>query len=233
MTRTDSAAEIISLHRYPVKSLLGEELSELVDARGVVGDRGWSVRTETGKIGSGKNTRRFASVPGLLQLRSRHDGDRPVVVFPDGTSTPVDSSEAAARVSSVVGSAVTLAKETSLSHFDDGPVSLIGTASLAAVSHEVRSEVSSERFRANIVVRTSVPFVEEQWIGGTVRLGSALLAVEMESPRCVMLDAATVDMPAAPGLLPAVGAANHGRLGVIGRVVAPGRIAMGNAVVAE
>lgn len=225
-------AEVISLHRYPVKSLLGEDLSELVlDARGVVGDRRWSVRTKTGKIGSGKNTRRFASVPGLLQLRSRYDTDCPVVVFPDGSCAPADSPDAAARLSYLVGSAVTLAEETDVSHFDDGPVSLIGTASLAAVAREAGSDVHPQRFRANIVLRTNVPFTEDHWIGRTLRIGSTLLAVEMASPRCVMLDAATANLSAAPGLLRAVGAANHARLGVIARVAEPGRVALGDAVV--
>lgn len=60
-----------SLHRFPVKSMSGEERNHLdVDARGCVGDRVWSVRTADGKIGSGKNTRRFAAVPGLLELRA-------------------------------------------------------------------------------------------------------------------------------------------------------------------
>ena len=54
---------VASLHRYPVKSLLGEDLDELtLDERGVVGDRLWSVRTRADKIGSGKSTSRFEAV---------------------------------------------------------------------------------------------------------------------------------------------------------------------------
>ena len=59
---------VAALHRYPVKSLTGEAVGELrCDERGFVGDRLWSTRTENDKIGSGKTTRRFAAVDGLLQ----------------------------------------------------------------------------------------------------------------------------------------------------------------------
>ena len=48
------------LWRYPVKSMLGEECRELaVEARGVAGDRLYALRDAEGKLGSGKNTRRF------------------------------------------------------------------------------------------------------------------------------------------------------------------------------
>src|SRR3954469_16006455 len=78
-------ARVVSLHRYPVKSLLGEDLDAVeLDERGVVGDRMWSVRTPDGKIGSGKTTRRFQAVPGLLQLRASSDGGRGRVGLPGG-----------------------------------------------------------------------------------------------------------------------------------------------------
>jgi uncharacterized protein YcbX len=89
-----------SLHRFPVKSLAGESVVAFdVDERGVAGDRWWSVRTSDGRIGSGKTTRRFAAVPGLLDLRAVREGERVVVRFPDGTCCPVDDPLADARLS--------------------------------------------------------------------------------------------------------------------------------------
>lgn len=93
--------------RYPVKSLVGEDLpSARVDARGVEGDRLWAVRDADGKLGSGKDTRRFRRMDGLLQLRAQYAPDLiPTVVWPDGTSldgatrasTPRSASTSAAR----------------------------------------------------------------------------------------------------------------------------------------
>lgn len=234
MTGLGGVARVVSLHRYPVKSMLGEDVAELeLDLRGVVGDRTWSVRTSTGKIGSGKNTRRFASVEGLLRLRSSSVGGRPVVIFPDGGRAPAGSAQAAAGVSAVVRAPVTLAEEAEVSHFDDGPVSLVGMASVAAVAQAAIDDIDVRRFRSNIVLRTQRPFQEEEWIGHTVRLGTALLSVEMASPRCAMVDAETADLPPARGLLRAVGEANRARLGVVASVVLPGRIAVGDLVVVD
>jgi uncharacterized protein YcbX len=62
--------ELVEIRRYPIKSLLGERLSTVeVDQRGLVGDRLWAVRDADGKLGSGKNTRRFRRMPGLFMLR--------------------------------------------------------------------------------------------------------------------------------------------------------------------
>jgi uncharacterized protein YcbX len=123
------------LHRFPVTSMLGEQVAVLDgDERGCVGDRSWSVVTAAGKIGSGKSTRRFAAVPGLLAVRAAERDGVVLVTFPDGTTCPVHDAEAAARLSRHVGQPVTLARESSVSHLDDGPVSLLGRASVAAVA---------------------------------------------------------------------------------------------------
>lgn len=223
------AARVSSLHRYPVKSMLGEDVERLVvDERGCAGDRLWSVRTAEGKIGSGKNTRRFAAVPGLLDLRAVERASGVHVSFPDGTSCAVDGPEAHALVSSHLAQAVTLVRETDVSHYDDGPVSILGSASLAALSAERGCEVAAARFRPNVVLDTSEPFVEDGWVGKLVQLGTATLRVTMTSPRCVMVDMPTADLPAQPGNLTAVGRLNSACLGVIATVVVPGTIAVGD-----
>lgn len=225
-------ATVRSLHRYPVKSLLGETVAALdLDTRGVTGDRTWSVRTAAGKIGSGKNTRRFAAVIGLLELRARTDGDTVLVETPGGTSYDVAEPAAAAAISHRVGQPVTLAREGDVSHFDDGPVSLIGTGSIDALARAVGEPVDPARFRANIVLDTPQPYVEDEWMGRDVRVGTAVLHVTMRSPRCVMVDMRTADLPAQPGNLTTVGRIHDACLGVIATVVRPGRICPGEPVV--
>ncbi|MER5781761.1 hypothetical protein ABT104_08560 [Streptomyces mobaraensis] len=55
-----------------------------------MGDRLYAVRDAEARFGSGKNTRRFRRLPGLLRLRSRHpDGsDVPQLLGPDGAPSP-------------------------------------------------------------------------------------------------------------------------------------------------
>jgi uncharacterized protein YcbX len=220
---------VVSLFRYPVKSLTGESVTRLeVDERGCVGDRRWSVRTEADKIGSGKSTRRFAAIPGLLDVRACERDGRVAVTFPDGSSCFVDDAEAAARLSQHVGRPVTFASETSVSHFDDGPVSLIGQASVDAVAEEQQEEVDPARFRANIHLSTSGPFVEDGWLGRQLRIGTAVVRVEMTSPRCVMVNMATADLPEQAGNLKAIGRINNACLGVIAKVMTPGTINLGD-----
>jgi len=222
---------VVSLHRYPVKSLLGEQGMGLdLERRGVVGDRLWSVRTAHNKIGSGKTTRRFEAVIGLLELRAVENNERVIVTFPDGSRCFTDGADAGDRLCRHFGRPLTFAKETEVSHFDDGPVSLIGHASIAAVARERGEHVDPARFRANIFLDTSVPFVEDGWIGQRVKLGTAILQVTMASPRCVMVEMKTAQLPAQPGNVRATARINSAHLGVVATVVVPGRISIGDTV---
>jgi uncharacterized protein YcbX len=220
-----------SLYRYPVKSLTGTRVEYLdLDERGCVGDRLWSVRTADNKIGSGKDTKRFAAVLGLLELRAAVDQDRVVVTFPDGSSYPVGEPAAADRLSEHFGAPLTFAKEGQVSHFDDGPVSMLGSASVEAIAKEQSEPVDPSRFRPNVFLGTDTPFIEETWVGGQVQVGTAVLGIALVSTRCVMVDMATADLPAQHGNLLATGRLNDTCLGVIARVVRPGRITIGDEV---
>jgi len=222
---------VASLHRYPVKSLLGEDLDEIdLDERGVVGDRIWSVRTATDKIGSGKSTRRFEAVVGLLELRAATQEGRVVVSSPDGDTYAVNDRGAAKRLSDRLGQPLTFARETDVSHYDDGPVSLVGVASVRALTAARGQFVETSRFRANIVLDTNQAFVEDTWMGCHVSLGAAVLEVFMPSPRCVMINMASADLAAQPGNLAALADLHDSCLGVIARVVQPGRVGVGDAI---
>ena len=57
------AGSVVALWRYPVKSMIGEELnsSEITD-RGLLGDRQFAVVDRvTGKVGGAKNPRRWGN----------------------------------------------------------------------------------------------------------------------------------------------------------------------------
>lgn len=222
---------VVSLHRFPVKSLLGEPLTTLdINQRGVVGDRAWSVRTASGKFGSGKSTTRFEAVIGLLELRAVIDDGSVAVTFPDGDRYDVTDPRAAERISAHIGQPLTFAHETDVTHFDDGPISLIGLGSVRALSEARGVPVDPGRFRANIRLDTDSPFVEDEWVGRQVAIGSAVLDILLPSPRCVMINMASADLPEQPGNLAALGRLHEQCLGVIARVVTPGRVSVGDAI---
>jgi hypothetical protein len=225
------AVRVAALQRFPVKSLAGEPVEELeCDQRGVAGDRLWSVRTEANKIGSGKNTRRFAAVDGLLHIRARLLDDRVEIELPDGRRCCVEDPVAATWLSDHVGQPVTLARESSVSHFDDGPMSVLGLTSVAALAAEAGADIDPSRFRANILLDGSAALWEDELIGHRLKIGTAVLEVTMRSTRCVMIDMSTADLPAQHGNLLAVGRMNETCLGVIAGVVVPGRIRVGDTV---
>jgi uncharacterized protein YcbX len=170
-------------------------------------------------------------VLGLLELRAAVRDDRVVVTFPDGTDVTVDDPRSADLLSRHLGRPLTFARETEVSHFDDGPVSLIGTASLAALERERGAAVAVSRFRPNIVVATEDPFVEDAWVGRRVSFGEVELEVVMPSPRCVMVDMKTADLPEQHGNLLAAGRINNACIGVIASVVRPGTIRVGDDIV--
>ncbi len=223
---------VASLHRYPVKSMVGERL-EVADVvlRGLRGDRLWAVRDEDGKLGSGKSTRRFRRMAGLLDLVASYDGDVPVVTFPDGRGLRGDDPAVDAALSAHVGRPVTLGREGGVSHFDDGPVHLVTTASLRAVGEVLGERTDPRRFRPNLVVDTDdlAGLVEDDWVGRRLEVGDVVLEVVARMPRCVMVNLPQVGL-GATRVLDVVGDLNDANLGVLATVVTPGRLRVGDAV---
>jgi uncharacterized protein YcbX len=226
-----SSIRVAELWRFPVKSLVGEQVARLeVDQRGGVGDRLWSVYTADGKLGSGKSGRRFDAVPGLLDVRAQLIEGRVQITLPDGTTAFTDDPVAGRKLSTYVGQPVTLAAETGTPHFDDGPISLMGTASLAALAEEQHAPVDRTRFRANILVETDGAYVEDTWVGRELLVGSVRLRVDKMLPRCVMVNMSTADLPAQPGNLAALGRIHDACMGVVASVVDGGVIAIGDVI---
>jgi len=229
-----SLGRVGDVTRYPVKSLVGERLERvLVERRGLAGDRLWSVRDPDGKLGSGKSSRRFRKMAGLLDLEARYDGAVPVIGFPDGRTVRGDDPGVHTALSQHVGRPVTLAREQDVSHFDEGPLHLVTTASLDRVRGSHGHAVDARHLRSNLVVETAgVGFVEEGWIGRRVRIGTHLvLAVRGAMPRCVMVTMPQVGLPADRDLLGTLTEVNDACLGVVADVVAPGQVAVGDEVV--
>ncbi|MGN6251006.1 MAG: MOSC domain-containing protein [Marmoricola sp.] len=225
--------QVVELTRYPVKSLGPEPLTEVaLDTRGLVGDRGWAVYTEDGGIGSGKTTRRFRRVPGLLDVPVRSTADGPPEVDLDGWCS-VDDPSAAARLSERVGQPVTMRAEGDVPHHDDCPVHLVTTAALRQVQDLYGDHVGPGRFRANLVV--DVPgtgFAEDDWVGRELHVGEVVLSIGPGMPRCVMVDLGhdAAGLAEAPGLLRLLGRAHDVDLGVQATVLRSGVLRVGDEV---
>ncbi|HEX3624117.1 MAG TPA: MOSC domain-containing protein [Verrucomicrobiae bacterium] len=103
---------ITAIHRYPVKSMMGEELNATrVETNGVVGDRAFSIADPaTGKIASAKNPSKW---PGLFSYRAAftvpiNNGTLPPaqITFPDGSSVSTGDKQIENKLSASLGKPV-------------------------------------------------------------------------------------------------------------------------------
>lgn len=109
---------IASLHRYPVKSMMGEDLkNSRVGTKGLQGDRAFALAdAETGKIASAKNPSKW---PTLFNYHAAfigplNGGSLPpaCVTFPDGRKVSTEDAGLATRLSASLGKPVRLLKGT-------------------------------------------------------------------------------------------------------------------------
>ncbi len=226
---------VAALTRYPVKSLAGEALTAAdVGPRGLDGDRSWAVYTEDGGIGSGKTTRRFRRVDGLLGLAAATDGSAPVVSAPDGRSARAGTPEADALVSDALGRPLRLAAEADVPHHDEAPLHVVTTAGLRRIEELLGGPVDVSRFRANVVV--DVPgdgFPEDGWDGRLLALGDeVLLRPDGGMVRCRMVDLVGSG-PADDGLLKLLGRERDTVFGVRALIERSGTVRVGDDVVVK
>jgi hypothetical protein len=104
-----TTGSVRSLWRYPVKSMLGEEVASCeIGERGLVGDRAYAlVDAEDGKIASAKNPRKWAK---LFSCRAEYveapRGAR--IKLPDGRTVRTDDPGVAEVLSGLLGRPATL-----------------------------------------------------------------------------------------------------------------------------
>jgi uncharacterized protein YcbX len=114
--------------------------------------------------------------------------------------------------------------------WDEGPVSILGKASAAAVGGETRDRA---RYRMLIELDGTEAFEEDTWVGRRVEAGDAVVQVTHQLQRCVIITQSPATGEKDWEGLHALGEL-RGRdllcLGVIAEVVQPGRVAVGAAV---
>ena len=271
------------LRRYPVKSMLGEDLDAGdVTFRGLDHDRRLAVVSRrTGKVASAKYPRLWRA---LLTLSAVADppsegADNGVrITLPDGgivnstdpdvdqvlsallsepvtlTSTPPPGASLDRAVpEAVLADGVTAEVPAELieigagappgTFVDFAPLHLLTTGTLDRIAGlSPRGVADPERYRPNIVIRTTLPgFAENDWLDRYVAVGDDLiLRVIARTPRCAVPTLAHGPLPRDSDALRVL--ARHNRLapvadtdpepcaGVYAVVLNPGRIQVGDSV---
>ena len=101
---------VVSIYRYPVKSMSGEKLdAAAIGPGGLIGDRQWALRdVETGKLVSAKRPRLWGPI---LECRAWYDDDGQAhVELPSGAQFDLDDPDAVKALSDLFGREIALEK---------------------------------------------------------------------------------------------------------------------------
>jgi hypothetical protein len=207
-----------SAWRYPVKSILGEELEVVrMDESGIAGDRARViVDAEAGRFATADLVRRW---PNLFALRAEGEGEGVRVTLPDGRTVAADD---AATLSKILGRPVRVSA-LGAPYQAEAPVHLVATSTLE------RLDVDPRRFRPNLVVDTDAD--ESAWVGRTLELGDGVrLAVDGRCVRCVMTTLAQDELARDPSVLRRIVRENDRAVGVYAVVERDGMVRRGDPV---
>jgi uncharacterized protein YcbX len=230
-----------AIFQYPVKSMGGErlEVAEL-GWYGLEGDRRLAFRRIDDRSGMPWLT--ASKLPDLLLFapHRREDGaqgDLPTHVrTPDGEEMPVFGQDVATEVGRRYGGPVQMMQ---LRHgiFDEASISVIASDTVREIGRLAGRSLDVRRFRPNVVVRLlrSVPFQEDEWLGGVLSFGEGddapAIAVTTRDVRCSMVNLDPDSASAAPEVMKAVVRANQNNAGIYGAVTRIGRLAVGQTIV--
>jgi uncharacterized protein len=229
-----------AIFRYPVKSMAGERL-EIANLgwHGLDGDRRLAFRRLDDRSGMPWLT--ATKLPDLLLFapRRREDGareDLPTHVrAPDGEEMPVFGEALATEVGRRHGAPVQMMH---LRHgiFDETSVSVIASDTVREIGRLAGRSLDVRRFRPNVVVRLlrSVPFQEDEWLGGVLSFGEAAdapaITVTMRDIRCSMVNFDPDSASPAPEVMKTVVRAHQNTAGIYGAVTRIGRLAVGQTI---
>lgn len=253
-----AVGSVASLARYPVKSMLGENLYiASIRKDGILGDRAFAIIDRaSGKIATAKKAREWSR---LLDCRVSFlaepildEAIPPVrIALPNGSVAFSTEGNVDRVLSDALGREVTLmARKNELSpqktaagfsvpagtFFDLGTLHVLTTATLKRLQKLYpRGRFSPQRFRPNIVIETNPDekgFVENDWIDKTLAIGRDVrLRITKPCRRCVMTTLSQKDLPKDNGILRTTAEYNNANAGIYATVVTEGNIYIGDLVV--
>ncbi|HEY6443936.1 MAG TPA: hypothetical protein VIY66_11420 [Candidatus Acidoferrales bacterium] len=154
---------------------------------------------------------------------------------PDGEEMTVFGEDLAAEVGRRHKAPVQMMQ---LNHgaFDEATISVIASDTVREIGRLAERTLDVRRFRPNVVVRLlqSVPFQEDEWLGGVLSFGEGddapAITVTMRDVRCSMVNLDPDSASSAPEVMKAVVRANDNNAGIYGAVTRIGRLALGQTI---
>jgi uncharacterized protein YcbX len=235
--------EVEALFRYPVKSMSGEllEVAEL-GWHGLDGDRRLAFRRADDRGGFPWLT--ATKLPDLILFAPQRrgpavEGDLPTHVrTPEGEEMAVFGQELATEVGRRHRSPVQM-MHLNRGIFDEASISVITSATVGEIGRLAAQRPDVRRFRPNIVIASlrSVPFEEDEWVGGVLSFGegieAAAIGVTMRDERCSMVNLDPDSARPAAEVLKAIVRVKDNKAGVYGTITRRGRLAVGQPILFE
>ncbi len=254
-SRPGADRRVAELWRYPVKSLAGERVPVLtLVADGADGDRAWGILDHRdGRILTGRRE------PRLLFAAARLGPDGlPRMTLPDGRELAGPGPATDAALSAWLGRPVSLvaaaASDAARAEYfadatddtsraiewtmpkgrfvDLSPVLLMTTAGLRSGAAAHAAGVwDVRRFRPNVLIELEGEgWLEDTWLGQSLRIGSARLTPRQRCIRCTMVTRAQPGLARDVDIYKTVHRIHGGEAGVGSEVTQPGSIAAGDAL---
>jgi uncharacterized protein len=203
---------LAALRRYPIKSLRGEPLEwARVEQGGIPGDRASALFVRDGHARVGKTYR-----------AKEHDR---LHLLEDETAAVAAAAERGVAAEVRRGD----------HFFDDAPISILIDRWLAELSRDLGYAVEWERFRPNFFVHAAGGFVqsENELVGASLRLGTALLRVRSPIERCVAVTYHPRGDHSDPRILRYVAERRNAWMGIYCDVAEPGSARVGDELIKE
>ena len=219
---------VVSLHRWPVKSMAGEDAEALeLFEHGVVGDRAQALYWRGGR----RLTARAAPRMLAWSARSNGDGSPARVTAPDGRTFGWDDDGLQDAITADLGKEVRLVHDPGL--MQDLPDSVLVTfeATHRGLEDELGTPIDLRRFRPNVHVAMDVePFAELGWEGRRLRIGDAELELLHPCARCAIVTRDPDTQEPWGALLRHLHRAHDSIFGINARPLARSGIAVGDPV---
>jgi uncharacterized protein YcbX len=235
--------EVEALFRYPVKSMSGEPLAVAdVGWHGLDGDRRLAFRRLDER--GGFPWLSASRLPELILFAPQRrgpavDGSLPTHVrTPEGEDLALFGPELASEVGRRHGSPVEM-MHLNRGIFDEASLSVITSATVGEIGRLARQPPDVRRFRPNIVVAShrSVPFEEDEWVGGVLSFGEtndpAVIGITNRDERCAMVNFDPGSARPDAEVLKAIVRVRDNKAGVYGTVTRRGRLAVGQPIFFE
>lgn len=228
--------QVAALYRYPVKSMHAQPLDEIeIGWNGMAGDRRWAF-VRGGIERSGFPWLTMRENPQLGQYVPRfvdpENPDKSVTMVRTPSGEELDVVDPALARELAEGARV-IKQDRGV--FDAMPLSLTTTQTVASLAEMVGTELDPRRFRPNLFVNSNdgAPFLEDDWIGSVLQVGTMRMRVDRRDKRCVMVNVDPETADRNPAVLRAIAQERNSCLGVYGTIVQPGRVASGDPVLLE